>query len=190
MSILKASETWFAGKDFSTDWATRKLPNWERQFKPYADQPINVLELGSYEGRSAIAFLNMLPKAHLTCVDLFPTKLEVVFDKNMEEYSSRIRKLKGDAKVILRNLADEGCKYEIVYADAGKMRDHVYKMTNLTWPLVQPGGLIFWDDYTWGKDKSSDERPKEAIDQFLSENADDLEILQIASQVFARKRVK
>ncbi len=187
MATTEDSTEWFEGKEFSTDWITRKLPNWERQLKRFQGRPIKILELGSYEGRSAIAFLNILPQAHITCIDLFTGSLEQTFDENVREYLPRLEKRKGSVIAALDNLAQEKRKFQVIYVDAGKKRDHVYVMSLLAWPLLRPHGLIIWDDYQWGKDKASEDRPKDAIDKFISEKSEELQVISIGSQVFVRK---
>ena len=58
-------------QDFSFDWTSWHFPNWFGLLEPYRTRRLRVLEIGSWEGRSALFFLNYLPLARLTCIDTF-----------------------------------------------------------------------------------------------------------------------
>ena len=62
---------WFAGKNFTTNWATHNFQTWNTLLSDRRDESLNVLEIGSWEGRSALFFLNYFPHCHLTCIDTF-----------------------------------------------------------------------------------------------------------------------
>lgn len=179
---------WFEGKEFTTDWVSNKVNLWVRFIKRFRNHEVQVLEVGSYEGRSAVFLLNYLPQAKLTCIDLFPPKLNGRFDRNTAEFGTqRLTKLTGSAIAILDQLANEKRKFHLIYLDAGKMRDHVLAMSLIAWPLLRTNGILIWDDYDWGPTKPSEERPHDAIDGFLSMHKDQLEILWQKGQVFVRK---
>src|SRR5262245_62040936 len=63
--------SWYAGKSFATDWTSWHFPNWLQWLAPYRANTVRVLEIGSWEGRSALFFLNFLPRARLVCIDTF-----------------------------------------------------------------------------------------------------------------------
>ena len=95
---------WFAGKNFTTNWATHNFQTWNTLLSDRRDESLNVLEIGSWEGRSALFFLNYFPHCHLTCIDTFEgssehrhgTHREVVqdiekrFDRNLAGFESRL----------------------------------------------------------------------------------------------------
>lgn len=186
-STQDISVEWFAGKRFSKDWVSSKIPRWVRLFNRFRANEIDVLEVGSYEGRSAIFLLNFLPLAKLTCIDLFKDPLESRFDYNLQGYEDRLEKRKGSAYRHLDELRQSGRQFHLIYLDAGKGRDHVLAMSLITWPLLRDDGMLIWDDYQWGKDKGPEDRPHDAIDIFLDMHADQIEILWKGSQVFVKK---
>src|SRR3954469_1401333 len=83
---------WYAGKRFDFDWASAHFPNWAWLLRHLRSRAVDVLEIGSQEGRSALFFLNYLPKCRIACVDKF-TKLEAHFDANLAEFATRAEKL-------------------------------------------------------------------------------------------------
>src|SRR5438874_3389921 len=63
--------SWYDGKHFSFDWTSWHFPNWFNLLKKYRTRKARVLEIGSWEGRSAIFFLNFLPRCKVVCIDSF-----------------------------------------------------------------------------------------------------------------------
>ena len=67
---------WFRHGEFSTDWATSHFSVWRKVLAPLRGRGINVLEIGSWEGRSAIFFLNYLRDCRIVCIDTFAGGVE------------------------------------------------------------------------------------------------------------------
>src|SRR4051794_13588263 len=63
--------SWYADKSFGFDWTSWHFANWLQWLTPYRATAARVLEIGSWEGRSAVFFLNYLPLAKLACIDTF-----------------------------------------------------------------------------------------------------------------------
>jgi hypothetical protein len=53
--------TWETDRTFSSDWAAANFFTWAELLHPLQRQPLRILEIGSWEGRSALFFLNYLP---------------------------------------------------------------------------------------------------------------------------------
>ena len=73
-----------------------------------------LLEIGSYEGRSAVFFANLFKGSHITCVDTWSgsdehsddfTKIENNFDLNVNELSkkNKINKIKSTSNIFFDN---------------------------------------------------------------------------------------
>ncbi len=69
-------------------------------------QKLNMLEIGSWEGRSAVFLMHYFPVAEITCVDTWKGSDEHVgdeslmsveerFDSNVAQFGGRVRKFKG-----------------------------------------------------------------------------------------------
>ena len=116
----------------------------------------------------------------LTCVDTFEGSpglpsdarpgLEEAFDRNVELVdASRVRKLVGDSRRVLLDLADEASRFDLVYVDGSHRGLDVLVDAALSWPLLEVGGVVVFDDYGWallGDDPLL--RPGPAIDAFVS----------------------
>lgn len=189
---------WFEGKSFTTDWLGSKLEPWFAALAPFRETPVKVLELGAFEGRSAIAFLEYLPQSHVSSVDrfLFVNKhadgkdgltVEDRFDANVKPYGSRITKIKGSVLTVLDDLTRSHSKFDVIYIDAGKQRDGVFANTAAAWPLLNVDGILIWDDLDWGSKLPSANRPGDAIRLFAQTFAPCLDILHQRSQLIVRK---
>lgn len=184
--MLEVGE-WYRGKEFTTDWMSKKVPRWHRFLQSMRDKPVDILEVGSFEGRSAVFLLNYLPLSQLTCIDFFKGPLEPRFDANLAEFGSRLTKLKGSAISHIDVLAQGEAKFDLIYLDAGKQRDHVLALSLLAWPLLKKRGILIWDDYDWGLDKPVDQRPHDGIDIFLNIHEGEYKPLWKQGQVFIQK---
>ncbi len=170
---------YFAGKTFTSDWTTHNNALWARLLAPYREQSIKILEIGSYEGRSALFFLNYLPHSSIVCVDRFDenredaeraarmTHVEKRFDENLASFASRCEKRKGLSVTIIPKLAVEGYRFNVVYVDGDHYAATVYQDAALSWPLLEADGLMIFGDYQWRPDRTAEERPQPGIDSFL-----------------------
>ena len=193
---------WFWRKDFSGDWVARHIPVWRRVLADWRDQPLRILEVGSWEGRSALFFLKFLPRSRITCIDTFAGAAEQLrepqlfaeiphterrFDNNLASYAGRVEKIKSRSVPALDALIAAGRRFDLAYIDGSHSRQDVMDDSVRVWPLVVPGGVLIWDDYHWGKELSDDERPQLAIDQFLLDHAGQFRPLAQTEQMIVER---
>jgi predicted O-methyltransferase YrrM len=194
---------WYAGKDFSSDWTSWHFPVWSLMLAHLRERPCEVLEIGSWEGRSAIFFLEFLPQSRVTCVDTFgggaenhasPTEsrqiasIERRFDANMRSYGARAEKIKATSVAALTRLAQSSAVFDLIYVDGSHMRDDVMVDSLLAWPLLRPGGIVIWDDYAGGNDKPAAERVMPAVEVFLAWHFGEYVELHRGYQVMVQKK--
>ena len=153
------------------------------------------LEIGSFEGRSAIFFLEYLPQLHLTCIDLFEHTYDyfakekpwVKFDKNLSKYVGRYEKVTSFSANALAEFVSKGRKFDFIYIDGSHSRDDVFVDALLSWKLLNTSGVLIFDDYFWGWHFKRSERPKEAIEYFVYSRLDELKILHKGVQFIVKK---
>jgi hypothetical protein len=91
-----------------------------------------VIEVGSWEGRSALFFMNYLPRSKLVCIDTFESseehrahpeafandlhEIERRFDANLAPFASRLEKCKARSAVALAEYGIDGRRFDIAYA--------------------------------------------------------------------------
>ena len=173
---------WFAGKSFSTDWTSRFFPVWASLLASRRDAPLEVLEIGSWEGRSAIFFLQYLRDCRLTCIDTFRGSAEHLlrdkwrvelphveqrFDSNLAEFGGRVQKIKDTSSAALARLGAEGRRFDLVYVDGSHHSADVQADATACWPMLRDGGMVIFDDYEWTFFPDESDRPKLGVDAFL-----------------------
>ena len=176
---------------FTEDYFTRCIPHWERLFfgelawDPEA--PRHVVEIGSFEGRSTLWFLERLlrhPDSRITCIDTFAggaehsagqtEGLHERFLANLAE-SGQARKaevLRMDSFAGLTRLLSSGARADLVYVDGSHEAPDVLADLVLAFRLLLPGGVILCDDYLWSREETPRADiltcPKLAIDAFTN----------------------
>lgn len=181
--------------EFTVDWVSNNVELWNRhlgEFRGKAD--VRALEIGSYEGRSALWFLEEIlthPTARITCIDLFEVHdIEARFDRNLEAsgLASKVEKIKGDSQSALRRLAEH--QFDFIYIDGSHDAKDVLLDTALSWGLLKDGGLLIFDDYRLRLEWHPARRPKMAIDAFLEVFEPYVEVVHSGYQVIVRKRLR
>jgi predicted O-methyltransferase YrrM len=163
---------------FTNNWFQTHEKHWNEKLLPLIaqGQPMKILEVGSYEGRSTCWFLlNAMnhPESSITCVDIWePTGTnavpgdEAVFQTFKHNCTATgkatyLRILREDSKTCLPKLPSSS--FSIIYIDGDHSSNGAYSDSMNAFRLIKKGGLILWDDYLWsetvrlGVDKACDE---------------------------------
>lgn len=176
--------------DFSSDWFTNNIPIWEKELSKYKKRPTKFLEIGTYEGRSAIwALENILlhPKSHIFCVDTFQEGTLPTFKRNIKNFRDKVTIMKGTSQHMLKHPLVLKEQFDIIYIDADHHASHVLEDAILAFPLLKKGGLLIFDDYTYSKEHDN-RCPKQGIDAFLNAYAEDIHVIYSKWQVVLQKR--
>ena len=189
---------------FSKDWFSNNIPRWEKHFKKLIktanQKPLNALELGSFEGRSAIWTLeNILihPKSHITCVDNYgnipesrksiQTSAKKRFIENTSKFSDKVTLIVKDTRDALKSPEVLNKLYDFIYIDASRHSKNVLEDAILALPLLKVGGYMIFDDYTSSKEHDY-VCPKKGIDTFLDIFHDELKVENTSWQVIVKKK--
>ncbi|MEA2898057.1 MAG: hypothetical protein QOJ84_3672 [Bradyrhizobium sp.] len=196
-------ETYFAGKELTTNWAAEHYHLWATILAPWQNEPVRILEIGSWEGRSALFFLNYLRHSSIVCVDTFAGSIEhrawavaqqnaqlfgieSRFDSNLAQFAERMEKRKQESLVALGTLGIERRKFDLIYIDGSHLAMDVYRDGVLAWPLVVRGGIMIFDDYQRQQGPKAD-WPHIGIDAFLDATKGGYEELHRGRQIVIRK---
>jgi predicted O-methyltransferase YrrM len=177
---------WFGDKEFAYDWTSMHFESWMPVLAPLRQGPVRVLEIGSFEGRSALFFLNFLPLSTIVCVDAWDSsnmdpevlatipdlsdefpKAQERFDRNLAPFAGRTTKIVGQSADILPRLALGNEAFDLIYVDGDHTSVAVYRDCTLSWPLLKPRGVMIFDDYEWTRPSAAERRPKLGVDAFL-----------------------
>lgn len=146
--------------EFTQDWFTSNIPVWQVMLAEYMGKPVHALEIGSFEGRSAIWLLdNVLthPEASLTCIDPFcgshehdsktMAHAERRFRNNVLLRRQNVTFHKGHSQHILLEPKLQGQCFDIIYIDGEHTSRAVLQDLILAFPLLRVGGRMIIDDF-------------------------------------------
>src|SRR5262245_22125841 len=175
---------WFWHGDFTSDWVWKNYSIWRRVLAPLRGRPVKIVEIGSFEGRSAVFFLKYLPQSSIVCIDTFAgtpeegdvykvilkdqmPDAEARYERNVAPFAGRVEKIKTRSAAVLPRLIAEKRRFDLAYIDGGHRYEDVMEDSTAIWQMLTPGGTIIWDDYEWAPEFAPEDRPKTAIDDFL-----------------------
>lgn len=173
------------GYEFSQDWFSDQLPNWDRYLAPLKGQPVQGFEIGSFEGMSACWLLDRVlthPNAQFTCVEPDP---QATFLGNLAKTGQR------DRVQVLQQLSWEALAqlpidhYDFAYVDGCHAPWVAFRDTVQTWPTLKSGGIVIIDDYRYKGEP--EECPQLGMDLFMALFAGCFELLNDDYQLFLRK---
>ena len=95
-------------------------------------------------------------------------RAEAQFNSNLAAFADRVEKIKGSSTVILPTFGISGRRFDLAYVDGSHMAADVYSDALLTWPMIEPGGIVIFDDYEWDLMNNGRERPSLGIDTLLA----------------------
>ena len=155
-----------------------------------------ILEIGSYEGRSAIFFLKNFSNSNISCVDTWSGSdehnsinfqlIEKNFDFNTSFYQSNnlLRKY----KMTSNDFFKKNDKYfDLIYVDGDHSSDQVKIDLINSWNVLNNGGFLVLDDYMWWYYKDYKKNPSTPINNFIKENILNISKLTVWHQVIIQK---
>jgi predicted O-methyltransferase YrrM len=195
--------------DYPNWFAKSAQFNFEEFLTPLAGiDKLRFLQLGAFTGDASVWMLeNILTGQYskLTDVDTWEGSKELAhedmdFDEVYNIYQKKISKYWKQVRVERCTttdylLAQYGCDrplgeyFDFIYVDADHTTVGVLLDGELSWPLLKSGGIMSFDDYTWGHE-SGDPRlaPMVGIDLFLHRHQGEYELLAKNTQVWIKKK--
>jgi predicted O-methyltransferase YrrM len=183
---------------YTQDWFSYHIPLWKRLLADLVGKPVRALEIGVFEGRSAVWLLDHVlthPDASLTWVDTFRggadharmdlTGLEQRFRANTARFGTKSTGHIGRSQDVLRGMT--GAQFDFIYIDGSHEAADVLSDAVLSWPLLKPGGLLAFDDYDWRHFPEPERCPALGIDGFLSAMRGRYDELHRGGQLWIRR---
>ena len=185
----KLHQNYLKNKQTTTDYFSIHTYYWHKiiikNFKTFS-----YLEIGSWEGNSALFILKNYTTDNVVCVDLWEKSSEINknfenFKLNMEEFKNKFSFFRETSDNFFINNKD---KFDIIYIDGSHESIQVYKDINNAWNFLNIGGILICDDYFYGNIYTeSGNVPAEAINKFIKEKSN-LKIISVNnSQIFLKK---
>ena len=185
----------FKSINYNEKWFCNNLNYLTVNFKTVKNVK-KILEIGSYEGRSAIFFLKNFSKANISCVDTWSGSdehnsvdfqlIEKNFDFNTSFYQSnnQLRKFKMTSDDFFK----KNDKYfDLIYVDGDHSSDQVKIDLINSWNALKDGGFLVLDDYLWWYYKDLKKNPSTPINDFIKANISNISKLVVWHQVIIQK---
>lgn len=187
------------------DWFTPNIPTWLMAFQKQSynkKTELNCMEIGSWQGQSAVFLLSYFEKANMTCVDTWAgadehkayqesnyeilSKVEKVFDANLSEYGDRHTKYRGTSYQYFNDYFEIE-KFDLIYIDGSHHSDDVMVDAIKSFEMLKVGGLMIFDDYFWQYYSRAIDNPSGAINAFVRLKRNQLEVICFDYQLVLRK---
>lgn len=182
--------------NFSNKWFYQNISYINFFFKDKKENINKILEIGSYEGQSALFFLKYFINSRITCVDIWQNQnqnyknidfnnVEKNFDKNLEKYQERIIKFRGSSNDFFEK--NEVKDFDLIFVDGSHYMDDVYQDAINSFKNLKLNGYVLFDDYLFKYKLKKNSHPLFAINKFLIEYKKKIKIIAIYRQVLVKK---
>jgi predicted O-methyltransferase YrrM len=151
------------------------------------------LEIGSYEGNSAIFVAKYFTESNIFCVDTWMgsdehlgqnfREIEKNFLYNINEFKN-IHQIKSPSNLFFLKNKEF---YDCVYIDGDHNAEQVFLDCQNAWSILTKGGYLICDDYTWKFYKENNKNPCYGINKFLNTISNFQYYLVSNSQIFIKK---
>ena len=144
-------------KNFSQKWFLNNFEIFSNYLPKELNKEFSYLEIGSYEGLSALYILSNYPNAKVITVDLWDEsninseslevnfrEVEKRFDENLKDY--KFTKIKKDSVIALRELLKKNISFDIIYIDGSHNGEDILSDAIESYKLLNKGGIIIFDD--------------------------------------------
>ena len=173
-----------------------------------SQEPIKVLEVGTYSGVSLINIVKLIPNSIGYGVDKWSNyiegdannkvemldnmdelEVESSFYKNVsvEGLSDRIKGIKGDSYEVLFEMMKENKMFDFIYIDGSHLSFDCYSDLMISWRILEKGGILAIDDYLYNTEGAVVDSPFEGVNHFLKKHGHEIKILHKGYRVFLQK---
>ena len=154
----------------------------------------NYLEIGAFEGNSAMFIARNFQKSKIYCVDnwvgteeynnLIFSEVENNFDFNTNEFEN-LKKIKD----LSDNFFEKNkLKFDVIYIDGYHKAFQVIKDFKNSWEILNKNGVLIFDDYIWQFYSNITDNPCYIINSYLKEIKNKYKIIKVSSsQLFIQK---
>lgn len=173
--------------------------HWLQWLAKYIGQPCHGLEIGCYEGRSTLWFIENIcthERSNICAVDWFKGNPDCpgadlnreqreIFDENLAEHMGLKLHwvLAEKSSIALPSLISKYCVFDWIYVDGSHESCDVISDAVMAWSLLAPGGVLFFDDYEWDRGTG----PRIGVDCFLQCYAGKFNVLHRGYQIALEK---
>jgi len=180
-------------REFTNTWFQQTAEaNFELNLLHKKPQFKKAIEIGCYEGQATCWMLDHMAFEQIVCVDTWEGGAEHKavdmgavcerFLKNVSSDQQGIVEIDHCRSMVALNgmlaeskrrlLPNQKAGYDFIYVDGSHIAKDVLTDAVLAWQLLEPGGYIAFDDYTWTEKPRQEanplDNPRLAIDAFYT----------------------
>lgn len=192
----------FNKKKYTYDFFSQNTFDWVNILREFRKRELNYLEIGSFEGNSALFILNNFNPKSVFCVDAWeqlskeegsnegyeniPIKnIENNFDENLKPYQGKFKKYKMMSEIFFKKNTFD---FDVIYIDGSHLAEDVLSDCRSSWSCLKKDGILILDDFFWNNYDKIEHNPAYAINIFLKEIKSDYKIICLSKfQLFIRK---
>lgn len=189
---MSSYPNWFAQVGADRNFARHLIPLSE------ALDSMLVCQIGAFTGDASVWMLDHLPNVHVYDVDTWGGSPEEAqherFDWADVERTYDAKVTDRHARAVKRKMTSDdwwrstSLLFDFIYIDGNHQAPQVARDGLAAMEHLRPGGIIAFDDYTWGLGLPIRERPRAAVDFVLGLYADRLDVIEVGLQAWARLR--
>jgi predicted O-methyltransferase YrrM len=180
--------------NITSNFFSQNSYNFFCSFKNF-NEKFSYLEIGSYEGCSAVYVHRRFKPKSIYCVDIWKDTnegynvsnfnlIESNFDKNTKNISS-IKKIKKTSDYFF---SKNKILFDVIYIDGYHYGPQVFKDCINSWKFLKKKGILICDDYIWNYYKIIRNNPCYAINKFLKEIKNQYKIVMISNSQISIKK--
>ena len=155
--LKKNFEDFIESKSFTQKWFLNNIEIFCHYLPNDLTKNFSYLEIGSYEGLSALNVLYNYPNSKVTTIDLWKqsninsesvnvnfNEVEKRFDENLKGY--KFSKIKNDSVTALREILRKKIFFDIIYIDGSHNGEDILCDAIESYKLLNIKGIIIFDD--------------------------------------------
>jgi predicted O-methyltransferase YrrM len=184
-------------KNFSQKWFLNNFEIFHHYLPKNLDTNFSYLEIGSYEGLSALNILFNYKNSKVTTIDLWAksninseslsvdfNEIEKRFDENLEGY--KFNKIKNDSVVALRELLKKRIFFDFIYIDGSHNGEDILSDAIESYKLLNMGGIMIFDDIV-NTNKNINIQSYTGYESFYAIHKKNLRVLYLKNIVVLKK---
>jgi hypothetical protein len=131
---------------YTADWTSHNFPFWEKNLGHFRGVQTHILEIGTFEGRSAFWFVENLlthPISEMVTIDKYLNEHFIYNFKKFPDHH-KIWSILGTSDWLQTH--NPGF-FDLVYIDGEHSEEWVTRDIDNVLPFIVPGGFLLFDDY-------------------------------------------
>jgi predicted O-methyltransferase YrrM len=190
-------EDYIKTKKFSQKWFLNNFEIFHHYLPKDLNTDFSYLEIGSYEGLSALNILFNYKNSKVTTVDLWAESninseslnanfnvIEKNFDENLEGY--KFNKIKNDSIIALRELLKKELFFDFIYIDGSHNGEDILSDAIESYKLLNIEGIMIFDDIV-NANKNISIQSYAGFEKFYDIHRKNLQILYLKNIAVVKK---